>query len=404
MEPKVITDKAQYEQYLSEVASLVAQTPSPGTSSFDRLHVLAVLVEKYEDEHFEFEMPTPIEAIIYRMEEQGLKQVDLIPFIGSKSKVSEVLSGKRPLTLPMIKALHEGLGISAEVLLGAKKEVKSQPKKYDLSKFPIREMLKRGWINENPSISLDEAVERFFRPLFSQNAIPVLWRRSSQEEISETKHYALAAWSARVINLSNVVTDVPDYDEKKITRSFLKELGKLSAFYEGPLLAIELLKKNGIITIVEPHLPTTKIDGATFFSSSGNPVIALTLRFDRLDYFWFTLMHELVHVMRHLNSMDQILIDDYDFEDGTEEDESEFDLKEKEADFLAKEAFIPRSLWLRSDALKSKDTESIIRLSRDLGIHPAIIAGRIRKESKNFKILGELLGEGKVRNLFLERK
>jgi HTH-type transcriptional regulator / antitoxin HigA len=88
-----------------------------GTPEADELDVLAMLVERYEDEAYPIGLPTPVEAIRFRMEQQGLSQKDLIPFIGSSGRVSEVLSGKRELTLPMIRALNEGLGIPAEVLI-----------------------------------------------------------------------------------------------------------------------------------------------------------------------------------------------------------------------------------------------------------------------------------------------
>ncbi len=84
----------------------------------DRLELLALLVRDYEDKHYPIDMPDPVEAITFRMEQMGLTRKDLERYIGSRSKVSEVLSGKRRLSLSMIRALHEGLGIPAEVLLG----------------------------------------------------------------------------------------------------------------------------------------------------------------------------------------------------------------------------------------------------------------------------------------------
>ena len=104
-----------------ELERLLDVDPPFDTPQADRLKLMALLIETYEKEHFPFELPDPIDAIIYRMEEQGLKQHDLIPFIGSKSKVSEVLSRKRPLSLKMIRALTAGLGIPAEVLLQEQK-------------------------------------------------------------------------------------------------------------------------------------------------------------------------------------------------------------------------------------------------------------------------------------------
>ena len=91
-----------------------------GTREADNRDVVTILIEKYEEEHYPIDIPDPIDAIKFRMEQAGLTQKDLIPYIGSRSKVSEVLSGKRELTLKMIRALNRHLAIPAEVLLKAK--------------------------------------------------------------------------------------------------------------------------------------------------------------------------------------------------------------------------------------------------------------------------------------------
>ena len=133
MKPRVIKTEEDYRISLAEVERLVALDPEPGSPNADALDLLATLVGLYEEKHFPFENPDPVEAILFRMEQQGLKQRDLLPCIGSKSKVSEVLSRKRPLSLNMMRALSEQLGIPAHVLLGA-----PQPKGVDSSE-PERE-------------------------------------------------------------------------------------------------------------------------------------------------------------------------------------------------------------------------------------------------------------------------
>ena len=89
-----------------------------GSPQAERLEVFITLVHAYEEEHHRIEPPNPIEAIRFRMEQQGLTRKDLEPMIGRRSRVSEVLTGKRPLTLGMIRRLRRGLGISADVLVG----------------------------------------------------------------------------------------------------------------------------------------------------------------------------------------------------------------------------------------------------------------------------------------------
>jgi HTH-type transcriptional regulator / antitoxin HigA len=115
MRPKIIKIEAEYEEALARVEALM--DASPGSAEEEELELWALLVEEYENEHYPIDLPDPIGAITFRMEQQGLTQKDMRQYLGSASKVSEVLSGKRPLSLTMIRKLHEGLGIPAEVLL-----------------------------------------------------------------------------------------------------------------------------------------------------------------------------------------------------------------------------------------------------------------------------------------------
>ncbi|MFZ1937359.1 MAG: transcriptional regulator [Thermoguttaceae bacterium] len=115
MKTKLIKTQREYRTALRRAEELM--DARPGTAEGDELELLAALIEIYEEEHFPIPPPNPIEAVRFRMEQQNLKPQDLIPFLGSRSRVSEVLNGKRPLTLTMIRRLHSGLGIPAEALL-----------------------------------------------------------------------------------------------------------------------------------------------------------------------------------------------------------------------------------------------------------------------------------------------
>jgi len=112
---KIIKNEEEYETALSRIDELM--DAAPNSSEGDELELLTTLVEIYEKKEHPIALPDPIEAIKVRMDEMGLKQKDLIPFIGSRSKVSEVLSRQRPLSISMIRKLHEGLRIPADVLL-----------------------------------------------------------------------------------------------------------------------------------------------------------------------------------------------------------------------------------------------------------------------------------------------
>jgi HTH-type transcriptional regulator/antitoxin HigA len=118
MEYKVIKTDDQYEATLALAEQLIARDPEVGTADGERLELLSLLIVDFEKRAFPFRKPNPISAIRFRMEEQGLRQADLAPLLGSRSRVSEVLAGKRPLTVQMIRALSTSLGIPAETLVG----------------------------------------------------------------------------------------------------------------------------------------------------------------------------------------------------------------------------------------------------------------------------------------------
>jgi HTH-type transcriptional regulator / antitoxin HigA len=115
MQIRPIRTAADHEAALAEVERLWES--EPGSPEGERLEVLSLLIEAYELEHFPIDPPEPIDAVLFRMEQLGLRRKDLEPYLGSRARVSEILGGRRCLTLPMIRRLHEGLGIPAEVLI-----------------------------------------------------------------------------------------------------------------------------------------------------------------------------------------------------------------------------------------------------------------------------------------------
>ena len=146
-----IRTEADYEAALARVAKLM--DARNGTSEEEELEVLVTLVEVYEDKHYAFGYPDPVTAIKFCMDQQDLAPRDLIPYIGSRARVSEVLSGKRPITMSMARALHEHLAIPAEVLLQKPAPDKDGPLA-DLAaaRFPLKAMARREWIPNPPDL------------------------------------------------------------------------------------------------------------------------------------------------------------------------------------------------------------------------------------------------------------
>ena len=118
MELKLIRNEKDYQTALKAAEAFFDSEPKPGTPEADTFEILLMLIEKYEAEKYSVLPPNPIEAIRFRMEQSGLTVKDMEPYIGKSNRVYEVFSGKRPLTLPMIRRLNKGLGIPAEALIG----------------------------------------------------------------------------------------------------------------------------------------------------------------------------------------------------------------------------------------------------------------------------------------------
>lgn len=373
----------------------------PGTPEAEELDVLADLVEHYEARHFPIPKPTPLEAIRFRMEQQGLAPRDLIPIFGSRAKVSEILAGKRPLTLSAARALHEHFDIPAEVLLQQPASEERTSDHVEYKRYPLKEMAKRGWVRDLPRIAehARELIDELIARTGCDRAAAVGFYRKNDHARANAKTdpYALEAWCWQVLAMATANLPRAPWREGTVTLPFLREVAQLSWSNEGPRLAQEFLEQHGIPLVVLTHLPRTHLDGAALRLADGRPVVALTLRYDRIDHFWFSLLHELAHVGRHLGSVEcKGFVDDLSLRASPMEN----DPRESEADEWAEEALIPKEVWAISLVREMPTPAAVEELARILRIHPAIIAGRVRYEQGNYKLLSHYVGAGEVRRHF----
>ena len=367
------------------------------TPAGDELDVLADLVSVYEDKHYPVGMPSAIDAIEFRMDQAGLTRRDLIPLIGSRQKVSDILTGKRDITISMARALHKHLGIPADALLqepGAAFD--SVFDEIDPRRFPLKEMAKRGWIPQLPDLfeRAEEVINAMLKEAGGSQAAAPLYRKNGHRRINaKTDPYALKAWCWRVLALANQSPPRAGYRPGTVTEPFMREIAQLSVYEDGPRRAQERLAAAGIALVVERHLPRTHLDGAALCLQDGRPVIGLTLRYDRIDNFWFSLMHELAHVGLHLDcDENDLFIDDLSLTGG--------DPLEEEADGMAQDALILPQLWESNPVRERATILAVYDLAREAGVHPAVIAGRVRHERGNYRLLSQLVGSGKVRSQF----
>lgn len=396
MDIKAIKNEQDYAFALSEIGRLM--NAEPGSVDENRLEVLAILVEKYEEEVFPIDLPDAVSAIKFRMEQEGLKQKDLVPYIGSQPKVSAVLNGKRELSKEMIRKLHEGLGIPLEVLINQSGSETSEPA-FSLKRFPFfNQMVKHGYFSGISSTRVarknaENLLEELFSVFEGRQVEQVFTRRTDCDVDLE----ALKAWQARVLHLVKDVEIEPFYDSYP-QQYLINKLRYMSEVLEPDRIR-QTLNEAGIHFVILRHLDRTYLDGAAFMSPKGNPIIALTLRHDRLDNFWFTLFHELGHVFLHLiKDPTQSFFDDTSKLEVSSEENIEV-----EANAFAQEALIPSKLWNEFTARKENKTESkLIEFSKKLGINPAIPAGRMRYENQDYKGYGKLVGAHCVRESFDE--
>lgn len=393
---KVIKTEKDYDQALKLVEDLMSRDPDPDSEEGEQLGLLSALIQDYEAKIFPETLPDPIDAIKFRMEQVGLTPGDLVPYIGSRSRVSEILSGKRQLTLKMVRALQAGLGIPAKVLIRKPDPVEgSEYQNWDNGL--VAEMEARGYFG-NASLKKYgkfELLKKFFSPIGSPAQLVGMLRKSNYRSSPLTDKHALAAWAVWVLKKAKKVRILKKYEHGTLDLNFMQELTKLSAKEDSPILAREYLRKYGIVLIIEPHFSKTYLDGSAILINKDNPIIGLTLRYDRLDNFWFTLMHELAHIARHYDSGISLFYDEIEGIKIIDIDE-----KEREADALAEEALLPSAKWEVSPARLVPSSMAANSLARELGVHVAIIAGQIRHKGNKYVYLNKIVNEAKVRKYF----
>lgn len=381
----IIKNDDQHENYLARLDELM-DLEDHTQDDIEEIELLGLLISTYEETNFPIDLPTPVEAIKFRMDQLGLDDSDLVRYIGQRSKVSEILNGKRALSKQMIKSLHEGLGIPLNVLMETNQLLDEEFKPVVLDKLldelPLALMFKRNYF-ETPFNNLRDFkksalfyIKEFLRSVnCSDNlANQVLLKSTSNNNSNKPiNKSALLAWAIKLIQKTNVTSLSGEFDADKITLEWMKSLAQLS-LEANPFESIRKeLSAKGIHLIYLPHLDRTYLDGAALKNDKDEPVIGITLRFSNVDSFWFTLMHELSHVKLHL-SQDNFFLENIE--------KLHTNKIEDEANELAAKALID----IDDDLLINiYDVTQVKKMSENLHIHPDIIAGRIRFISKDFR-------------------
>lgn len=207
--------------------------------------------------------------------------------------------------------------------------------------------------------------------------ITILYRKNDTAD-----DLKICNWVSSLRYKADIVQSYNKVEYKGITKKDISSLIKLSKNPERILSIPKILLSYGIILVYENYISGMKLDGVLYKNRFGVPVIGISFRYKRIDSFWFTLIHELCHILLHYDLIDSII-----FENFENENENKIEI---EANRLTRDLLIPKQAWRSSDTRINKSKESVLFLAKRLEIHPAIIAGRIRFDNKNYTLLNEI--------------
>lgn len=323
----------------------------------------------------------PGEYVKQELDKIGWQQQDLASVMDVSMKhVSEILNKKKGITFETASLLSQALGYTVEYWVQldtiyrqyvksqkeAKKRSVIEDRAYIYLRMPILEMQKRGWIKKGKTIEdLKKEVLRFWTiSSMDLNFMESLPKPAYRTGVRPYNHYFASCWFHRAKSIAESKKAKP-YKRDELVQlvdtigQYLRGLDKISSF-------IQALENAGVVFFVLPHLKQTYNNGAAFMIGDNKPVIVLTMRFDRIDHFWFTILHELAHVLFHSEQLKVGLIDS----ENTDSNEIE-----KEADAKANE-------WLNGPKILSHFVEGsfvsdmeIRRIAKTLGMHPSIVRG-----------------------------
>lgn len=340
----------------------------------------------------------PGRILVQELDARGWSQKDFAEIIGRPPQlITALVKGEKRITEDTAIELGEALGTSANFWLNlesafrlrlaenndgdAKAQIARKARLYEFA--PVNEMRKRGWIQHEKSLPALEAAVCSFMGVASVGEEPPGFA-SLRCSPGTSELAAQRAWVRRVEQVADK-QNVEKFSRKRLEANIDKLLA-LATSAEGVSRVPGVLLQSGVRFIVVPHLPRTKLDGVAIPpSSGGNPIIGLTLRYDRIDYFWFTLLHEVAHLVLghpgvHLDG---------------EGSESTLSKEEREANNQAAEWLVP-ARKLRALVSAGTSLGKIKALAHDIGVHPGIVVGRLHHL--------EMLHYGQHRSLLVKVK
>lgn len=333
--------------------------------------------------------PHPGEFIEEELKERGWSQRDLSYILGGDQQaVNRIISGKRGISPEMAKALAVAFDVHPEFFVNLQKAyelaVAKEPdpavsfRARVQSVYPLRDMIKRGWIENSDDPEILEAEFCQFFNARTVGDVPQLAHAPKKTRYEETPPQQIA-WLYRAKQMAEALP-VKRYSEKKL-RAMLSEFKEFLFDPDDARNVPQMLEEVGVRFVVIEPLPGSKIDGVCFWLDAYSPVIGMSLRFDRIDNFWFVLRHEIEHVLRKHGRGDAAI--DSEMEDQAFQSD---DLAEEER--LANEAaanFLVPSEKMESFMVRMRPVYSnsrIVLFAKSLGIHPGFVVGQLQNRKE----------------------
>lgn len=342
------------------------------------------------------EVFAPGEFLKEELDARGWTQQELSEILGRPPRlISELVSGKRAITPETAQGLGEAFGTGGEYWLNLESQYALSKVRVETDvikrraglheRFPVREMVKRGWLSQTASIEiLEKQVLEFFGVAAVHDEIPFLHsaKKSSYEEAPSMLQIA---WLLRSKELAEAQI-VPEFAEPKLREALPKFQALLTAPEEARH-APTLLRECGVRYVMVEALPGSRIDGACYWLNPTRPVIAMSLRFDRIDNFWLVLRHEIEHVLRGDGKDAKYVVDDDIEKQGTDASPSELEANKAAAEFCIPqgelEDFIARVNPYFSE-------QKVCGFAQRIGVHPGIVVGQLQRRLDRHDFLRRL--------------
>lgn len=335
----------------------------------------------------------PGEFLKEELEERGWSQSDFAAITEKDvTLINGVIKGKRSITIETARAFADALGTSPEYWLNLEsayrlweagadeREETAIKRRARLYEFPIRDMSRRGWVDDRAPV---EVLERLLTEFFGRQSldeVPCIAHAAKKSGGADLTPGQLA-WMFRVKNLAAAQT-VPSYSAKKL-RGAVESMRMLMKAPEDARRVARTLADAGVRYVVVEGLPGLKIDGVCFWLDDKSPVVGMSIRYDRIDNFWFVLRHELEHVLSE-DAKGKGLEDVEPDSDVQERSTSLAGDREKTANRAAEEFCVPREIL--DDFIESVgpfySSRNIAAFAESVGVHPGIVVGQLHSRNK----------------------